>query len=48
MAKGLHLTHGSSRALARVVVADGSVSAISPRMIRQILREVALRPHRTR
>ena len=48
MAQGWHLTHGSSRALARVVVADGMVAAISPRTIRQILREVDLRPHRTR
>jgi hypothetical protein len=48
IAKGLHITHWSSRALARAVVADGIVSAISPRTIRQILREVDLRPHRTR
>lgn len=48
IAKGLHITHWSSRALARAVVADGIVAAISPRTIRQILREVDLRPHRTR
>src|SRR5262249_41934473 len=33
---------------ARQAVADGVVSAISPRTVRQILREVDLQPHRTR
>jgi DDE superfamily endonuclease len=34
--------------LARQAVADGIVSAISPRTVRQILRAVDLQPHRTR
>lgn len=48
MAQGWHSTPWSSRALAWAVVADGSVSAISPRTLRQLGREVDLRPPRTR
>ena len=48
MAKGLPITPWSRRALARAVVADGMGSAISPRTIRQLLREVDRRPPRTR
>src|SRR5881628_2163935 len=48
IARGLHITHWSSRDLARQAVADGIVSAISPRTVRQILRAVDLQPHRTR
>jgi hypothetical protein len=48
IAKGLHITHWSSRDLARQAMADGIVSAISDRTIRRILDEVDLQPHRTR
>jgi transposase len=48
VARGLHLTHWCSRDLARQAVADGIVGRISPRTVRQILREVDLQPHRTR
>jgi len=48
VAKGLHITHWTSEDLARQAVADGIVSAISPRTIRQILNDVDLQPHRTR
>jgi DDE superfamily endonuclease len=48
IAKGLHITHWSSRDLAHQAVADGIVSAISDRTIRRILNEVDLQPHRTR
>ena len=44
----MHLTHWTSHDLARQVVADGVVDAISPRTVRQILRDVDLQPHRTR
>jgi len=48
VAEGLHLTHWSSADLARRAVAGGIVDAISPAMVRRILREVDLQPHRTR
>lgn len=48
MAKGLHITHWSSEDLARQVVLDGIVPAISSRTVRRILNEVDLQPHRTR
>jgi hypothetical protein len=48
VAKGLHLTHWSSQDLARQAKADGIVDAISPRTVRQILKDVDLQPHRTR
>ena len=48
IAKGLHLTHWSSRDLARQAVMDGIVPSISARTIRRILQEVDLQPHRTR
>ena len=48
IAKGLHITHWSSKDLARQAVEDGIVSAISDRSIRTILNEVDLQPHRTR
>lgn len=48
IAKGLHITHWSSQDLARQAQADGIVKAISPRTVRQILKDVDLQPHRTR
>jgi hypothetical protein len=48
IAKGLHITHWTSYDLARQAVVEGIVSAISPRTIREILRNVDLQPHRTR
>src|SRR5262249_33426118 len=48
VAKGLHITHWSSRDLARQAIADGIVESISPRTIRTILDRVDLQPHRTR
>jgi DDE superfamily endonuclease len=48
VAKGLHITHWTSRDLARQAVADGILSAISPSMVRRILQQVDLQPHRTR
>jgi len=48
VAKGLHITHWSSDDLARQAVADGIVACISPRTVRNILRDVDLQPHRTR
>jgi hypothetical protein len=48
LARELHITHWSSTDLARQAVADGMVAAISPRTVRNILRNVDLQPHRTR
>jgi hypothetical protein len=48
VAEGLHITHWSSGDLARQAIADGIVPAISPAMVRRILNEVDLQPHRTR
>jgi hypothetical protein len=48
VAKGLHITHWTSQDLARQAKADGIVAAISPRTVRQILKDVDLQPHRTR
>jgi DDE superfamily endonuclease len=48
IARGLHITHWTSHELARQAMADGIVSAISPRTVRQILAQVELQPHRTR
>ena len=48
VAKGLHITHWSSRDLARQAVLDGGVPAMSARTVRRILHEVDLQPHRTR
>jgi DDE superfamily endonuclease len=48
IAEGLHITHWTSQDLARQAVTDGIVDAISPRTVRQILRDVDLQPHRTR
>jgi len=48
IAEGLHITHWTSQDLARQAVAGGIVDAISPRTVRQILRDVDLQPHRTR
>jgi hypothetical protein len=44
----LHITHWTSKDLARQAVADGIVPAISDRTVRDILNEVDLQPHRTR
>jgi hypothetical protein len=46
--EGLHITHWTSQDLARQAVADGIVATISPRTVRQILKDVDLQPHRTR
>jgi hypothetical protein len=48
LARGLHLTHWSSEALARQAVEDGIVPTISPATVRRVLAAVALQPHRTR
>ena len=48
VAKGLHITHWTSKDLARQAVEDGIVPAISDRTIRTILDGVDLQPHRTR
>jgi hypothetical protein len=48
VAKGVHLTHWSSQDLARQVITEGIVPAISAATIRRILHEVDLQPHRTR
>jgi hypothetical protein len=48
VAKGLHITHWSSQDLARQVITEGIVPAISAATIRRILHEVDLQPHRTR
>jgi DDE superfamily endonuclease len=48
VAKGLHITHWTSGDLARQAAADGIVGAVSPRTVRQILRDVDLQPHRSR
>jgi hypothetical protein len=48
VAKGLHITHWSSADLARQAVDDGIVEAISPALVRRILQQVDLQPHRTR
>src|ERR1043166_3614231 len=48
VAQGLHITHWSSDDLARQAVSDGIVAGISPRTVRNILRDVDLQPHRTR
>src|SRR5215212_8493545 len=48
IAEGLHVTHWTSKDLARQAVADGIVTAISPRTVRQILQDTDLQPHRTR
>jgi transposase len=48
IAKGLHITHWSSKDLARQAVEDGIVAAVSPTTVRRILHDVDLQPHRTR
>lgn len=48
IAKGLHLTHGSSEDLARQAVTDKIIPAISPATVRRILHDVDLLPYRTR
>jgi hypothetical protein len=48
IAKGLHITHWTSRELACQAVADGIVPRLSARTVRDILHEVDLQPHRTR
>jgi DDE superfamily endonuclease len=44
----LHITHWTSKDLARQAVTDRIVTAISPRTVRQILKDAHLQPHRTR
>ena len=44
----MHITHWTSKDLVRQAVADGIVTAISPRTVRQILKDADLQPHRTR
>ena len=48
VAEGLHITHWTSRELARQAVVQGIVPAISERTVRRILHDVDLQPHRTR
>ena len=48
IAKGLHITHWSSKDLARQAVQDQILPAISPATVRRILQDVDLQPHRTR
>jgi transposase len=48
IAKGMHITHWSSEDLARQVVKDKILPAISPASVRRILQDVDLQPHRTR
>jgi hypothetical protein len=48
IAKGLHITHWTSRDLARQAVQEGIVPAISDRTVQTILDRVDLQPHRTR
>src|SRR4051794_16392466 len=48
IAVGLHITHWTSKDLAREAVERGIVLAISDRTIRTILDQVDLQPHRTR
>jgi transposase len=48
IAKGLHITHWSSKDLARQAVADKIIPAVSPATVRRILHDVDLQPHRTR
>jgi len=48
IAEGLHITHWTSKDLARQAAADGIVPAISDRTVRRILADVDLQPHRTR
>lgn len=44
----MHITHWTSKELARQAIGDGLVKDISPRTVRRILAEVDLQPHRTR
>jgi len=48
IAKGLHITHWSSKDLARQAIADDIVPSIGSATVRRILRNVDLQPHRTR
>lgn len=48
VAEGLHITHWTSADLARQAIADEIVDSISPSMVRRILQNVDLQPHRTR
>jgi hypothetical protein len=48
IAKGLHITHWTSKDLACQAVEDGIIPSISDRTIRMILDGVDLQPHRTR
>lgn len=48
IAKGLHITHWTSKDLARQAIQDGIVPTISDRTVRSILNDVDLHPHRTR
>ena len=48
VAEGLHITHWTSKDLARQAVVDGIVPAISERTVRRILHGVDSQPHRTR
>jgi hypothetical protein len=48
IAKGLHITHWTSKDLAREAIRDGIVETISSSMVRRILQQVDFHPHRTR
>lgn len=48
IARDLHITHWSSKDLARQAIEDGIIPTISARTVRAILNDVDLQPHRTR
>jgi hypothetical protein len=48
IAKGLQITHWTSKDLARQAIEDGIVPSLSDRTVRMILNQVDLQPHRTR
>lgn len=48
IAKGLHITHWTSKDLAREAIRSGIINSISASMVRRILQHVDLHPHRTR
>src|SRR5205823_8878950 len=48
IAEGLHITHWTSKDLARQAVADKILAAVSPATVRRILHDASLQPHRTR
>jgi hypothetical protein len=45
IAQGLHVTHWSSKDLAREAISSGVVQSISASLIRRMLQHVDLQPH---